>query len=144
MLTKNDIIKSKIFEIFVETTKISNIILESETLSSIQKKTKEKYLIRNIRNTTGKKCHCSSWIVHYKKNIEKNLDEDLPCSISGCKRTGKVGAHIMFVDNPEFGKKHFIVPMCKIHNSEDKPMLIRKGTKIVSAKNTACKMASRK
>jgi hypothetical protein len=142
MLTEDEIIKGKVFEILIETIKISSLIL-NETTSSSQNP-RRKYLVKNIRNTTGKKCHCSSWIVHYKKNIGEDLDEDLICSISGCKRTGRVGAHIMFVDNPEFGNKHFIVPMCNIHNSEDRPMFIRKGTQIVSAKNTACKMSSRK
>lgn len=166
--TPNERIKSKVFEIIIEVEKIEDllkrvkvgenhqlppsfpnkgeILLQDKlsTLGQIQKQEQQKYMIRNMRNTTGKKCHCTSWICHYKKNLGKSPNEKLTCSISGCMKEAKVGAHVMFIENQEHGKKHFIIPMCKSHNSTiNKPLCIKQNTKLVSAKNTECNAGSK-
>ena len=70
--------------------------------------------IINLSNTSHKKCKCGSWINHWQEFSGKN--KPVYCSVDGCGGTDLVGAHVQIHKSTD--ANHYIVPLCKFHNSQ--------------------------
>lgn len=68
--------------------------------------------VKNVPNTSDLHCvGCESWLAHYEKYSGKHKD----CSVKGCKKEGKHGAHVRKEDSTD--SKIYIVPLCEEHNN---------------------------
>lgn len=69
--------------------------------------------VKNVRNTTGLKCSCDSWLAHWENFAGRSASY---CSGAGCTaQSDLVGGHVKRTTE----RSWFIVPLCKTHNAID-------------------------
>lgn len=68
--------------------------------------------VRNIVNTTGRRCAHGDWLSHYD---DLSGTTRAVCSTYGCGADARVGGHVEYLDGNDRG--HYIVPLCFACNS---------------------------
>ena len=104
------------------------IEISDETINKMLRLKEEKITVINLNWTSYKRCHCGSWIKHWREYSGQTANR---CRAVGCSSYDIVGAHVKkykSVDN-----NTYIVPLCKFHNASSEPIEINIGTKLVSA-----------
>ncbi|MDN0082428.1 hypothetical protein QU487_06625 [Crenobacter sp. SG2305] len=72
--------------------------------------------LKNEPATSGRTCHCGSWIAHWKTYTGKSA---LPtCVVEGCNAKAEVGAHVEFTRQDDEKGLSYIAPMCGDHNKD--------------------------
>lgn len=81
--------------------------------------------VKNINGTSDNKCHCESWLDHWKNFSQ--VHNPKYCVEKTCIKAPKHGAH---VQKDQLGDSNwYIVPLCVTHN-------LRKGEEIEISDNT--------
>lgn len=69
--------------------------------------------IKNINGTSVNTCKCGSWLEHWKKY--SNQDVDYCSEITCLNNVDLVGAHVQIANSTEMS--WYIIPLCKTHNA---------------------------
>ena len=87
--------------------------------------------LRNIKGTTENRCHCESWLEHWKQYARHRNRKDPPtCSVAFCKNTDIVGAHVQIEDDDD---TWYIVPLCNAHNQRTTRLSVQDSTPLAPA-----------
>lgn len=84
--------------------------------------------VKNLNGTSGKSCHCNSWLDHWKNNGGSIV---IFCKEVGCFESTLVGAHVKKYNSLD--QKHYIVPFCQKHNQSSEIITLEANAKLVSA-----------
>lgn len=84
--------------------------------------------VKNLNGTSGKSCHCNSWLDHWK-NHGGSLA--IFCYQIDCLETSLVGAHVKKYNSLD--QKHYIIPLCQKHNQSSETITLTSSAKLVSA-----------
>ena len=90
--------------------------------------------VKNIIGTSGKKCKCRSWLIHWEKNCGRNIPST--CRVIICSEKKLVGAHVKKANSTD--KNHYIVPLCISHSKSNEELDIVDGYLVSSDKSEIC------
>jgi len=89
----------------------------------------ENMKIRNVNNTSQKKCNCGSWLKHWEKFSKQTASF---CPVENCLEMDLEGAHVQKDDSKD--KNCYIYPLCGKHNAtKEKSLEVSDIYKLVSA-----------